>query len=151
MNPKKRRNLNGTTRTTKEVPDSDLPWFGRNLGIISTLHDASIFTNCFTLSVQYLDQWLRYELFVECNSFKSFSTTDDATDNEQQPSGQASLRSGNVGENLANNADSLTIRTTASAPRVTSGANTNSNSNAAVTSSSAGSTSVTNGPPGVYF
>ena len=64
--------------------------------------------------------------FVECNSFKSFSTTDDATDNEQQPSGQASLRSGNVGENLANNADSLTIRTTASAPRVTSGANTNS-------------------------
>ena len=85
----------------------------RNLGIISTLHDASIFTNCFTLSVQYLDQWLRYELFVECNSFKSFSTTDDATDNEQQPSGQASLRSGNVGENLANNADSLTIRTTA--------------------------------------
>ena len=89
LSPKKRRNLNGTTRTTKEVPDSDLPWFGRNLGIISTLHDASIFTNCFTLSVQYLDQWLRYELFVECNSFKSFSTTDDATDNEQQPSGQA--------------------------------------------------------------
>lgn len=89
--------------------------------------------------------------FVECNSFKSFSTTDDATDNEQQPSGQASLRSGNVGENLANNADSLTIRTTASAPRVTSGANTNSNSNAAVTSSSAGSTSVTNGPPGGLF
>ena len=31
-----------------------------------------------------------------------------------------SLRSGNVGENLANNADSLIIRTTTSAPRVTS-------------------------------
>lgn len=152
LSPKKRRNLNGTTRTTKEVPDSDLPWFGRNLGIISTLHDASIFTNCFYFirSVSRSVATLR-TFFVECNSFKSFSTTDDATDNEQQPSGQASLRSGNVGENLANNADSLTIRTTASAPRVTSGANTNSNSNAAVTSSSAGSTSVTNGPPGGLF
>ncbi|KGU17872.1 hypothetical protein MEM_00994 [Candida albicans L26] len=152
LSPKKRRNLNGTTRTTKEVPDSDLPWFGRNLGIISTLHDASIFTNCFYFirSVSRSVATLR-TFFVECNSFKSFSTTDDATDNEQQPSGQASLRSGNVGENSANNADSLTIRTTASAPRVTSGANTNSNSNAAVTSSSAGSTSVTNGPPGGFI
>ena len=100
LNPKK-RNLNGTTRTTKEVPDSDLPWFGRNLGIISTLHDASIFTNCFYFIRSVSRSVATLRTFVECNSFKSFSTTDDATDNEQQPSGQASLRSGNVGENLA--------------------------------------------------
>lgn len=152
LNPKKRRNLNGITRATKGISDIDLPWFGRNLGIISTLHDDSIFTNCFYFirSVSRSVATLR-TFFVECNSFKSFSASDEVTDNEQASGGQVSLRSGNGGDNLANNAGSSTIRTTVSAPRVVSGTNSNSNSNAAVTSSSAGSNSVTNGPPGGFI
>ncbi|KAL6449636.1 hypothetical protein SBY92_004553 [Candida maltosa Xu316] len=53
------------------VPVSDLPWFGRNLGIISTLHDS-------LLSISRSVASLR-TFFVECNSFTSFSTNSSNT------------------------------------------------------------------------
>lgn len=76
LNPKRKKSkMNGAhSGTTRVIPQSDLPWFGRNLGIISTLHDSSLFTNCFYFirSISRSVATLR-TFFVECNAFTSFS------------------------------------------------------------------------------
>ncbi|KAK6459454.1 uncharacterized protein RJT20DRAFT_124688 [Scheffersomyces xylosifermentans] len=68
-------------RRSKPVPKKDLPWFGRNLGIVRTLIDSSIFTNCFYLvrSLSRSVSTLR-TFFVECNSIQSFITKEGSKD-----------------------------------------------------------------------
>ncbi|KAG2736343.1 hypothetical protein G9P44_000433 [Scheffersomyces stipitis] len=70
--PRKRRCL---------VPKKDLPWFGRNLGIVRTLLDSSVYTNCFYLvrSLSRSVSSLR-TFFVECNSISSFVSEDGCKD-----------------------------------------------------------------------
>ncbi|RCK63957.1 hypothetical protein Cantr_10434 [Candida viswanathii] len=84
LNPKRRRN-GLRSGSHKVIPQNDLPWFGRNLGIISTLHDSALFTNCFYFirSISRSVATLR-TFFVECNAFTSFST-DQAADPHFQP------------------------------------------------------------------
>lgn len=77
LNPRGRRTKSNVfgSGATRKIPQSDLPWFGRNLGIISTLHESSVFTNCFYFirSISRSVATLR-TFFVECNAFTSFST-----------------------------------------------------------------------------
>ncbi|RLV94561.1 hypothetical protein JA1_001655 [Spathaspora sp. JA1] len=64
------------------IPKNDLPWFGKNLGIIRSLMDSEIYTNCFYFirSLSRSVSSLR-TFFVECNALTSFISDDTNSSN----------------------------------------------------------------------
>ncbi|ODV76928.1 uncharacterized protein CANTADRAFT_72348 [Suhomyces tanzawaensis NRRL Y-17324] len=67
---------------SQKVKSEDLPWFSKNLGIIRSLLDQSLYTNCLYLirSLSRSVTTLR-TFYVECNSFKSFIISPSTIDN----------------------------------------------------------------------
>jgi hypothetical protein len=59
----------------KMIPEADLSWIGKNLGIIINLLDNNTFTTCLYL-IRSLSRSISTSrtFFVECNAFKSFIT-----------------------------------------------------------------------------
>lgn len=71
-----------TKSSSSKVAKEDLPWFGKNLGIIQAFLDSNLYTNCLflTRSLSRSVATLR-TFFVECNSLKSFITKEGTKDN----------------------------------------------------------------------
>ncbi|KAK6205210.1 uncharacterized protein RJT21DRAFT_79936 [Scheffersomyces amazonensis] len=63
----------------KMITSKDLPWFGRNLGIINSIIDNPLYTNCLYL-IRSLARSIKplRTFFVECNSLNSFIYEDES-------------------------------------------------------------------------